>query len=196
MDFIWNLIERIQGSVVFKIIQTLAVIDWIVIFAVLWGMLQGARKGFSEMMGKILEVLLVAVIVLTFSPGLSTTIRSMVPALSLPVARPVSFILLSICLWILVPWCFKILGKFVKIEISGPLKSLGGLLTGGLYFFLLLSFASQFLLLLPVAAIQQPFQRKHSYFGNALAETIPNVQKTVVGLFPKKTQNLAPQAGA
>lgn len=176
-------------------LQTFAVIDWIVTLAVLWGMLQGARKGFGEMAGKVLEVLLVGILVLTFYPALASKLSSMVPALPQKVAVPMAFILLGVFIWLSVSWCFKILGKFMKFDISGSLKSLGGLLGGGLYFFLLLSFLSQFLLLFPIDAIQRAYQVRGSYIGTTLARTMPDIQKATIGFLPKKVKKLAPQAG-
>jgi len=188
MDFIMELIQKVQQGAFFKMLQTLAVFDWIVIFIVLWGMLQGARKGFGEMLGKVTEILLVGILVLIFYPKLAESLVTLISVMPKQVADPVAFILLSVFIWLSVSWCFKLVGKCFRIETAGSVKSLGGLLSGGLYLFLLLSFLSQFLMFFPFDVIQNIYRKGHSYTGHVIANALPAVKETVTGVFSKRTK--------
>lgn len=179
MDFIWNLIDQIQKNAFFMALQRLAVIDWVVIFVLLWGALQGSRKGVTIMLGKTVELLLVIILVLGFYPGIAVSLTQLISGLPQSVADPMAFIILCAFFWVSIAWCFNLLGKLMRFEISGSLKPLGGLLLGGLYFFLLLSFISQFLLFFSVDAVQKSYRKGGSYSGPALVRTARDIQQTV-----------------
>lgn len=179
MDFIWDLLDRFQQTVFFATMQKLSPLDWIVVFAVLFGMLRGSKQGLGETLGKLLELALVGALVLTFNRAVFNYLGNKVPMVPDAVMEPVSFILLAVFLWLPLSWIFKILGKFARFEVSGAMKFFGGMVFGGLYAFLLLSFLSQFLLFFPIESLRRAYERGHSYTGRALAKTFPKVREVV-----------------
>ena len=70
MEWFWALVERFQKGVAGSALQHFSVIDWIFVCVILWGLIQGGRKGFTDMFGKLLGILLVVVGLQFFSLGL------------------------------------------------------------------------------------------------------------------------------
>lgn len=176
MDSMMQFWNQIQKSDYYAIVEKLATIDWIAVIMVLWGMLIGARRGVGCMFARVVEVLVVGFVSLTFYSDLSLYIRGLVSAFPEQISDPIAFVLLSACAWVLTSWLLQSLGKFLKIEFSGSFKSLGGLLGGGIFLFLVLSWFSQFLLFFPFPAVQRPFQKDGSYLGETIASTVPAIQ--------------------
>ncbi|HOE68417.1 MAG TPA: CvpA family protein [Candidatus Omnitrophota bacterium] len=186
MDFVWNLIDQVQKSAAFLVIQKLAVIDWVVIFFVLFGMLQGSKKGCVEMLAKAFEMTLIIVLTLTFYPMVSKYLVSIIPALTTKMADPVVFIPCATFIWLSVSWSFNLLGKVFRVDVSPFLRFLGGVLFGGLYCALLLSLLVQIVLFLPGEAVQRPFTPRGSYTGQWIAKLAPSVQNFAISPFTKR----------
>jgi uncharacterized membrane protein required for colicin V production len=185
MEWFWRLIEHVQKTSAFSILQSFQPIDWILLFVILWGLGQGSRKGFSDMFGKLLGIFLVSMLTLSFYGRVAAFLSSNISFLPLPVAKPLAFFLLTIFLWLSVSWCVNIFGKFFKMEAQGMLKTLGGMVLGGARMMLLMSFLAQFLLFLPIDAVQRAFKPGHTYTGYTIARLAPDLHKLVVEPFLK-----------
>ena len=66
MEWFWALVERFQKGVAGSALQHFSVIDWIFVCVILWGLIQGGRKGFTDMFGKLLGIFLVSMLTLSF----------------------------------------------------------------------------------------------------------------------------------
>lgn len=183
MDFLWNLIDSIQKSAMYLVIKDLAPIDWVAIFFVLFGMLQGSRKGFIDMLAKSLNVTIVIILTLTFYPLISAYLVKTIQALPKAVANPLVFIPTGVVAWLVTGWCFNVIGRIFKVEVSSFLKFFGGVFFGGIYSVLLLSLFVQMVLLIPGEMTQKPFTQRGSYSGQALAKLAPGVQRFVAAPF-------------
>jgi uncharacterized membrane protein required for colicin V production len=185
MEWFWQLIDRVQKTGVFSVLQSFQPIDWIFLFLILWGLGQGSRKGFCEMFGKLLGIFLISMLTLSFYGRVAAFLSSNISFLSLSAAKPFALFLLTIFLWLSVSWCLNIFGKFFKMEAQGMLKTLGGMVLGGARMMLLMSFLAQFLLLLPIDAVQNTFKPGHTYTGYTIARLVPDLHKLVVDPFLK-----------
>lgn len=183
MDLLWNLIDSIQKSAVYLVIKDLAPIDWVAIFFVLFGMLQGSRRGFVDMLAKSLNVAVVIILTLTFYPLASAYLVKTIQALPKTVADPLVFIPTGVVAWLITSWCSNMISRIFKVEVSSFLKFFGGVFFGGIYFALLLSLFVQMALLIPGEMIQKPFTQRGSYSGQVLAKLAPSVQQFVVAPF-------------
>jgi uncharacterized membrane protein required for colicin V production len=180
MEWFWKMVDHLQKSVAGSALQSFSLFDWVFLLAIFWGLVQGSRKGFSDMFGKLLAVFLVSMLTLSFYPSGAAYLNSNLPMLSMKVAEPFAFFLLTIFLWLSVSWCVNIFGKFLKVEAQGLLKTLGGMIFGVLRMLILLSFLAQFLLFLPIEPLQQIFKQGRTYTGYSIARFVPELHKAIV----------------
>lgn len=185
MEWFWQMLEHFQKNVAFSALKNFSPVDWIFLMGVFWGMVQGSRKGFADMFGKLLGIFLVSMLTLSFYPRAAAYLDANLPVLSMEVAEPVAFFLLTIFLWISISWCVNIFGKFIKVEAQGILRTLGGMVFGVLRMVLLLSFFVQLLLILPNESIRQIFKPGHTYTGYSLSRAVPDLHRIVVIPFRK-----------
>ncbi len=187
MEWFWKIVDHFQKSVAGSALQSFSPIDWIVLLAIFWGLVQGSRKGFSDMFGKLLGIFLVSMLTLSFYPSGAVLLNSNLPVLSTKAAEPLSFFLWALFLWLSVSWCVNIFGRFLKIEAQGLLKTLGGMAFGVLRMILLLSFLAQFLLFFPSESLQEIFRPGRTYTGYTISRCVPDLHKLVVSPLRKPT---------
>lgn len=185
MEWFWQLIDHLQKSAVGSVLQSLPSSDWILLIAIFWGLIQGSRKGFSDMFGKLLGIFLVSMLTLSFYPSGAAYLIANLPLLPVKVAEPIVFFLMSIFFWISVSWCINIFGKVFKVEAQGILRTLGGMVLGVLSMMLLLSFLAQFLLFLPAEPVQRIFRRGYTYTGYTISRFVPDLHELVMSSFHK-----------
>ena len=58
MEWFGQWIDHLQKAFASSALQSFSPFDWTLLILVLWGMIQGSRKGFSEMFGKLLGIFL------------------------------------------------------------------------------------------------------------------------------------------
>ncbi len=185
MDWFWQWYDVFQKSGAYATLQKFSTGDWILIFALLWGMAIGIKKGASEMFGKVFGLFLTGVIVLTFYRNVSASMTAAVPVLPLEVAHPVSFVLVLGFSWFSIIGCVNLLGKFFHVESHGALRTFGGMFFGAVYFLLLISLICQFLLFIPSGGLQRSFSKEHSFSGPIVVSIFPTIQRVVVAPFQK-----------
>jgi uncharacterized membrane protein required for colicin V production len=185
MEWFWNWIDRLQKSNIGSALHNFSPFDWALLIAIFWGLLQGSRKGFSDMFGKLLGIFLVSMLTLSFYLSVAAYLNTNLPVISMNAAAPLSFFLLAVFLWLTISWCINAFGKVFKVEAQGLLKTLGGMVFGVLRMMLLLSFLAQFLLFLPVEPVQQIFKQGRSYTGYTIARFAPDLHKLIVSPFRK-----------
>jgi uncharacterized membrane protein required for colicin V production len=182
MGWFWALVERFQKGVAGSALQHFSVIDWIFVCVILWGLIQGGRKGFTDMFGKLLGIFLVSMLTLSFYQKAAKDFLTFLPT---TFAQASAFFILAVFLWISVSWCINIFGKFFKVEAQGFLKTVGGILFGVLHMALLLSFVAQFLLFLPIDSVQQTFKQGRTFTGYTISRLVPDLHELVVSPFYK-----------
>ncbi|HNX69113.1 MAG TPA: CvpA family protein [Candidatus Omnitrophota bacterium] len=190
MDWLWQLIDSLQKNAAFAALQHLSAFDWIVLFGVLWGLVHGGRQGFSEMFGKTFTVLLVSMLVMTFYHSAADSMRGIISSMPQEMSEAFSFFLLGVFVWISVSWTVNIIGKFLRLEVSGSLKFLGGMGLGVVYFVLLASFISQFLLFLPIESLQKVYKPGQSFSGQTVARIVPQIHEAIAQPFEKSVKTV------
>ena len=185
MEWFWNWIDHLKKSNIGSTIHNFSPVDWVLLIAIFWGLVQGSRKGFSDMFGKLLGIFLVSMLTLSFYSSGAAYLTANLPMISKNVAAPVSFFLLAVFLWLAVSWCINAFGKVFKVEAQGLLKTLGGMVFGVLRMMLLLSFLAQFLLFLPIEPVQQIFKQGSTYTGYTISRFAPDLHKLIVSPFRK-----------
>jgi uncharacterized membrane protein required for colicin V production len=185
MEWFWAMVDHLQKSVAGTAVGSFAPIDWVVFLMILWSLVQGGRKGFSDMFGKLLGIFLVSMLTLNFYKAGAEHLVAQISVLSMSFAEPVAFYLIAILLWISVSWCINAFGKFFKVEAQGLLKTLGGMVFGVLRMMLLLSFLAQLILFLPIEPVQQMFKQGRTYTGYTISRLVPDLYKLMVMPFRK-----------
>ena len=193
MEWLWKLIDHLQKSIALSALQSFKPFDWVVLVLILWGLLQGSRKGFSDMFGKLLGIFLVSMATLGLYEKGAVLLSSHLPMISLKIAESFVFLILAVFLWLSVSWCVNAFGKIFKVEAQGILKSLGGMVFGGMRMLLLLSFFAQLLLfMLPITFVQDTFKAGHTYTGYAISRVAPDLYQLIVGSFRKTVLKKSP----
>jgi uncharacterized membrane protein required for colicin V production len=182
MEWFWHWVDRFQKGAASSALQHFSIIEWIFLCAILWGLIQGGRKGFTDMFGKLLGIFLVSMLTLSFYEAGAANFLSLLP---IKIAQPIAFFLLAVFFWVSVSWCINIFGKFFKVEAQGFLKTVGGVIFGVLRMILLLSFLAQFLLLLPIESVQQTFKQGRTFTGYTISRFVPDLHELVVSPFYK-----------
>lgn len=185
MEWFWRWIDHFQKNAVLSALQNFSFVDGIVLIAIFWGLVQGSRKGFGDMSGKLLGILIVSMLTLSLYPIGAAQLNASIPVFSIEAAKPFVFLFLAIFLWVSMSWCINFFKIFLKVEAQGGLKTLGGMVLGGLRIVLLLSFLAQFLLLLPIKAVQQSFKPGHTFTGYAISRIVPDLRHLPAKLFHK-----------
>ena len=189
MEWFWLVVDHLQKSAAASLLRSFALIDWIVLVAIFWGWIQGGRKGFSEMFGKLLVLSLVSILTLNFYPGAAYFLTANIPGLSDTVAEVFTFFMFAVLFWVSVSWGINLFGKLFTVEAQGIFKTLGGVILGVLRMALLLSFIAQFLLLLPIPPLQQAFKPGRTYLGYTISQFAPELHNLVTAPFHKVTFN-------
>ena len=187
MEWFWQLVDHLQKGFASSALKSFSPFDWIFLIVIFLALLQGSRKGFSEMFGKLLGIVLVSMLTLSFYPDTAQRLSGIIPVLSVQVTEPIAFFMLAVFLWLSVSWSLNIFGKFFKVEAQGFLKTLGGSIFGVLRMLLLISFLAQFLLLLPVDPLQEIFKPGRTFTAHTVSRLAPDLHKLIVSPFHKTT---------
>lgn len=194
MEWFWKMIDHLQKSVAISALQSFSWIDWVILAGLFWGMVQGSRKGFSDMFGKLLGICLVSLLTVSFYPSGAVYLNAYLPMLPVKVAEPFVFFLLSVFLWLSVSWCINVFGKLIKVEAQGLLKTLGGMVLGILRMVLLLSFVAQFFLLFQIDALQQLFKPGKTYTAYTISQAVPDLRRLFTGSGHKPVVKRSPES--
>lgn len=179
MNWLAQLIDALRKSVLYSMLESLAPFDWFVLVALVIGILYGGRKGFGDMLGKVVGMAAVSVVVLACYASLGKFLLQVIVALPNKVAEALAFLILTVITWVFVFWILGVFGKFIKVEVSGILKFFGGLFLGALFVVLLSSFIAQFFLFLPENGVKWIYNEGHSYTGAALSKVAPKIQRII-----------------
>jgi len=187
MEWLWQLVDHFKKSMAGSALHSFSPLDWILLVAIFWGLIQGSRKGFSDMFGKLFGIFLVSMLTLSLYGFGAENLVVLIPLLPMKIAEPFSFVLWSICIWLIVSAGVSFFGRFFNLEAKGLFKTLGGMVLGVLRMMLLLSFFVQFLLFLPIEPLQKMFKQGHTYTGYTISQLVPSLHKFVTGSLGKPT---------
>ena len=190
MEWFWRLVDRLQKGFASSALRSFSPVDWIFLCAIVWGLIQGSRKGFSDMLGKLFGIFLVSMLTLSFYSRGADRLCKNLPVLSIQAAEPLVFFLLAVFLWFSASWSINVFGKFLRVEAQGPLKTLGGAVFGILHVVLWVSFLAQFLLLFPIPSIQKIFKPGHTYTGYAISKAVPDLHKLMMSSFHRPARRM------
>ncbi|MEI7751433.1 MAG: CvpA family protein [Candidatus Omnitrophota bacterium] len=181
MEWLWQLVDHLKKNMAGSALHSFSPLDWVILAAIFWGLIQGSRKGFSDMFGKLLGIFLVSMLTLSLYVFGAENLVMLTPLLPMKIAEPFSFVLWSICIWLIVSSAVAFFGRFLKLEAQGLFKTLGGMVLGVLRMMLLLSFFVQFLLFLPIKPLQNIFKPGRTYTGYTISRLVPGLHELVTG---------------
>ncbi len=194
MDWISQWFERITQAVAWKSILSHAQwIDWLVLIALVIGLIHGIRKGFMLVLGDTLQLIAVIILTLEFDAKVTTFLSTYAVFLPQAWIELAGFLIAAVFFWWGVDFISQFLAKIITAQTSSQLKVIGGAMSGVVYAFLLLSFLSAGLLLSPLELMKPVYENNASYTGYKLAQTAPKIHQLVThpiqasGLSSKKT---------
>ena len=163
--------------------------DWTLAFFLLIGVLLGLKNGLSRELPRLLETLLSLCVTFASYSFFAEWLSRETP-LPETYSRALTFGLAGFLSWLCLRLLFEILGKLVQLQVVAPFQALGGLLIGGVRYFIFFSLISYLLLLFPLDWIHNSYQVQ-SWSGQTLAQIPAKIYETVKGL----GGNLAVQKG-
>ncbi|OGW76610.1 MAG: hypothetical protein A3J52_01465 [Omnitrophica bacterium RIFCSPHIGHO2_02_FULL_49_9] len=164
-------------------------IDLVFIVVFILGIVVGLKKGLEKVLPRCIEVLVAQTIAVTYHQAFSEFTHVRIP-LPLPFIKVIMFAALAVGALVATGFVLRLLGMIASIKFNTHVNNVGGALLNSVYFILVLSLLSSFLLLFSIPSIQQTL-RYQSLSGPFLSELTPTVQKTFEPLIPEKWKPLA-----
>lgn len=154
-------------------------VDWITIGFVFFGLFIGVRKGLMRMLAEIMEMILILAVTFAFQPSVAIFLKSYLPSVSEKTLAPFAFMITAFCIWFVVAVIDKYAQMWLHAKIPGFLKTAGGALAGMFQLFLLWSFLSQAILMVPIAGAHKIYDAGKSTFGVYVKNFAPSVYRTI-----------------
>ena len=156
MEWLSQVIEKIIQSQIWHFVSAhFSWLDWITLFFLVGGLFYGARHGLLRTLVKIAETLLVVFLTFLYYKKVAHqlhVILSFIPDNALLAA---GFAVVAFPLTFLIQLIDSRAAQWFRTSLAGPVRVIGGALAGLCYGLLLWSFIFQFLLLLPLKALQK-----------------------------------------
>lgn len=180
MDKIQQWISKIFDMVFWQtVLSHFQWVDWVTTAFLVMGLIYGMRKGLMRELVEILELVLILAVTLACQKPVTAFFKVYLPSFSEKTIAPAAFMVTALCAWFVVSVIDKYMQKWVHAKISGFLKVAGGGILGALHFFLVWSFVSQAILLMPVRGAQTIYDAGNSTTGVYVKQLAPAVYRAV-----------------
>ena len=150
-------------------------VDWITFGFLLAGFVFGMRKGFLREVAELLEVGIILTVTFIFQPMVLSFMTVYMPSFSQKTMAPAAFILTALCVWFVTSVIDKYFQQWIHGKLTGFLKTAGGGIVGVVHAFLIWSFISQAVVLMPLRAARQFYESGKSITGEAVKNFAPAV---------------------
>ncbi len=157
-------------------------VDWTLSAFLLVGILLGLKNGLSREFPRFLESLISLYVTMEYYGFFAAWLARETPW---PEAygRIFTFIFLWFLSGLVLRLLFEIIGRLVHLQIAAPFEWMGGLLGGGVRYFLFFSMVSYFLILLPLDWMQSSYKVK-SWSGPTLIQVPVKIHEGINRLLP------------
>ncbi len=180
IDWFFSWTDRFLQSFIWRsVLSNFQWVDWVTILVLILGILYGIKKGLMRELAEILEAVFILFIVFSYYKKLAFFIRDYFPFIPDGFAPAVAFSVLIIPLWFAVAFIDGKLAQLFHTKTIGPVRIIGGGLLGCFHIFLLWSFISQPIILMPVYRIRRVYEDGNSYTGDKVRTFAPRVYATL-----------------
>ena len=156
-------------------------VDWMLTAFILVGIMFGLKQGVTVEVPRLLETLISLYVTLEYYSFFAEWLARETPWPE-SYARVFTFAALGFLSWFSLRLLFEIMGRVVHLEVAAPFQMVGGVLLGGLRYFLFFSLISYLLILSPLDFIHRSYQVQ-SWSGQTLAQIAPKIHDFVKGLW-------------
>lgn len=154
-------------------------VDWVLVIAIVGGMVYGSRRGLMRELVEILELNGISFVTLEYYPVVAKIFQNVLPASLSGLAYVTGFVLTAGAVWLTLGFVDSYLRKFFRSQLPPRLRRWGGSFLGMIHFVFVWSFISQAVLLTPIAVFQEPYSAKKSYSGEFLARLMPKIHQII-----------------
>jgi len=159
-------------------------VDWTLAAFVLVGIIMGLKHGVNVELPRLLESLVSLYVTLEYYSFFAEWLARETPWPE-SYARVATYAALGFLSWLTLRLLFEILGKVVRLEVAAPFQIAGGVLVGGLRYFIFFSLVSYLLVLFPLDFIHRSYQVQ-SWSGQYLTQLPPKVHEWIKGLWARR----------
>ena len=164
-------------------------VDIILIIFLFVGLLRGYRKGLAILIGNLVQILLMITIALEYTEPIAQLVPKASPVVDF-IAHTSVFILIVFGCYQISKFLLQGFGKILTIHFTDLIDKIGGLLTGGTFFLLILSFFTYFLLFFPGTWIRDSYE-KYNLSGAFLIRLTPDVHQVTRRIIPAPLRSSA-----
>ena len=162
-------------------------VDWVLTAFVLVGIILGLKHGLSQELPRLFETVISLYVTFEYYTFFSEWLARETPWPE-SYARIFTFAALGFLTWFSLRLLFEIGGKLVHLEVASPFQMIGGLLLGGLRFFIFYCVVSYLLMLFPLDFIHRSYQVQ-SWSGPVLSQAAPRIHDGIKGLWVRTKKN-------
>lgn len=154
--------------------------DWFFLLFLVLGIVYGIKRGFLRGTVEFLEFFVVIFAVVGNYDWLSLQLTRWFSKLPLTAAKPICFFLILSTVWASVIVIDQNLKNLVQAKTFPPLRVVGGVMIGGIYFFFIFSLICKGLSLIPYEPISKLFNVGNTRFGHDLVQVPMDIYATVM----------------
>lgn len=180
MEFLHDIWVKIIDIVFWQtLISRFRWVDWITLGFLAVGLFVGMRKGLMRMLAELMEMILILAVTFAFQPSVTIFLKSYLTSVTEKTLAPIAFIITASCVWFVVAVIDKYLQAWLHAKLAGFLKVFGGAVVGMVHLFLIWSFISQAVLLMPIHGAHQIYDAGKSTMGPYVKDFAPSIYQTI-----------------
>lgn len=143
-------------------------VDWALTLFVFIGILLGLKNGLNRELPRLLETVISLYVTMEYHTFFAAWLARETPWPE-TYTRIFTFAVVAFVSWLVLRLLFEIVGKLVHLEVARPFQWVGGILVGGMRYFLFFSIVSYFLVLFPLDWIHRSYQVQ-SWSGQTVSQ--------------------------
>lgn len=143
-------------------------VDWALTLFVFIGILLGLKNGLNRELPRLLETVISLYVTMEYHTFFAAWLARETPWPE-TYTRIFTFAVVAFVSWLVLRLLFEIVWKLVHLEVARPFQWVGGILVGGMRYFLFFSIVSYFLVLFPLDWIHRSYQVQ-SWSGQTVSQ--------------------------
>lgn len=144
-------------------------VDWALVFFIFIGILLGLKNGLNRELPRLLETMISLYVTMEYYHFFAAWLARETPWAE-AYTQVFTFAAVGLVSWFVLRLLFEIVGRFAHLEVASPFQWVGGMVVGGVRYFLFFSLVSYFLVLFPLDWIHRSYQVQ-SWSGQTLSQT-------------------------
>ena len=157
-------------------------LDYTFLIVIFIGLVIGSRKGFANFFGKSLLLLIPVPLTHEFAEPVAKSFPFQAPIAAM-LMHALTFVAFAIASLFIIGIMLKVIGKVLQVKFADLFEKIGGSILGCVYFVLLFSFISNFILIFPGDWLHTVYE-KEAPVGKFLMKFSPKVHEKINQTIP------------